>query len=364
MSRFLKVVVRILLILMILAGAALLVPPFAGIDTVVVENESNSNQVRGTVIYAKSVDPSQLQAGDRLLRVTEDRAVNTYLIRSYDGSSRTITAVKSEGAAEEELHATGTVRRILLSVPYLGFLSIATQSLTGLMILGGAILILIILFVIAELLSSTDDEDDEDDEEDEDRTPDSEYFSTLHSKKKEPLDTGRKAYEIAAEEAEPQADEFPVEGEGEEFIKNLKGAISGNELSGTGEINAYSEREEAEAAESEEMTVTSEPGFETPEEPKAVPDEEDPVPTDGLPDVQAALEAALEGRQISYSNNVQHPGVVEREMQKPKSGEIELAIPIRSAEEFLEQAAANGDAPNVREDQLTGVKFVDYTDCL
>ena len=83
-----------------------------------------------------------------------------------------------------------------------------------------------------------------------------------------------------------------------------------------------------------------------------------------LQDVQAALEAALEGRQISYSNNVQHPGASAKEMQKPKSGEIELAIPIKTAEEFMEQAAANGDEPTIKEDQLPGVKFVDYSNCL
>ena len=49
MARFLKVVVRILLILMVLAGAALLVPPFAGIDTVVVEDETTAiNSIKTT----------------------------------------------------------------------------------------------------------------------------------------------------------------------------------------------------------------------------------------------------------------------------------------------------------------------------
>ncbi len=359
MARFLKVVVRILLILMVLAGAALLVPPFAGIDTVVVEDETTGNEPRGTVIYARSVDPSELEAGDKLLRVTEDRAVNTYIIRNYDGSSRTITAVRGEGAEEEELHATGTVRRILFMVPYLGFLSIATQSITGLMILGGCILILIILFVIAELLGS-DDDDDEDEVEDEEE--DDKYFAELYSRKGDAFNAEKEPqYELET----AQAPAFPVEGEGEEFIKNLKDAISGNDLGATGEMR----KEAEEAAEGPQEVPMPDPDEEPeaaaePEAPKAVPDEEDPVPTDGLPDVQAALEAALEGRQISYSNNVQHPAASAKEMQKPKSGEIELAIPIRTAEEFMEQAAANGDEPVIREDQLTGVKFVDYSNCL
>ncbi|MBR0397262.1 MAG: hypothetical protein IJI10_03235 [Eubacterium sp.] len=363
MARFLKVVVRILLILMVLAGAALLVPPFAGIDTVVVEDETTGNEERGTVIYARSVDPSELEAGDKLLRVTEDRAVNTYIIRGYDGSSRTITAVRGEGGEEEELHATGTVRRILFMVPYLGFLSIATQSMTGLMILGGCILILIILFVIAELLSG--DDDDEEDEEDEEE--DDQYFAELYSRKGDAFNAEKASqYEIAPAEI-PEAPAFPVEGEGEEFIKNLKDAISGNDLGTSGEMHnvPYLDEEEEGPQElpmPEQDEVPEEAAAE--EVPKAVPDEEDPVPTDGLPDVQAALEAALEGRQISYSNNVQHPGASAKEMQKPKSGEIELAIPIRTAEEFMEQAAANGDEPSIREDQLTGVKFVDYSNCL
>ena len=360
MARFLKVVVRVLLILMVLAGAALLVPPFAGIDTVVVEDEDTGNEPRGTVIYARSVDPSELEAGNKLLRVTEDRAVNTYIIRSYDGSSRTITAVREEGAEEEELHATGTVRRILFMVPYLGFLSIATQSMTGLMILGGCILILIILFVIAELLGGDDEEDEEEEDEDDDEA----YFAELYNKKGDVFNAEKEQPQYAIPASDAPA--FPVEGEGEEFIKNLKDAISGNDLGTTGEMKKAADEDTYEPEEVP-MPEADEVHEEAPvvtETPKAVPDEEDPVPTDGLPDVQAALEAALEGRQISYSNNVQHPGASAKEMQKPKSGEIELAIPIKTAEEFMEQAAANGDEPTIREDQLTGVKFVDYSNCL
>ena len=214
------------------------------------------------------------------------------------------------------------------------------------------------------MLGGGDDEDEEDEEEAYRQTSDDEYFASLHGKKYEAFDAEK---EREKEMADPDPAEFPVEGEGEEFIKNLKDAISGNELTGTGEISKIlenaAEAETEEPGETEDSEAAAEEVKE-PEAPKAVPDEDDPVPTDGLPDVQAALEAALEGRQISYTNNVKHPGVTETEMPKLKTGEIELAIPIRSAEEFMEQAAANGDQPSVREDQLTGVKFVDYSDCL
>lgn len=316
----------------IVAGAALLVPPFLNIETVVIQDETNSNLNRGAVVYARQADPSAVEEGDKILRVTEDGAVNSYIVRTYDASSKTVTAVKSEGAAEEELHASDTVRRILLLVPYLGFLSIATQSITGLLILGGFILIIIILFVISEVLRRGSEEDED---EDGNRVTDEEYFSSLHGKKTEAFDAQK------ADEAPSQTEEsFPVDGEGEAFIKNLKGAISGNDLSGTGTISAPSE-----------------------EEHKAAPDEEDPVSTDGLPDVQAALEAALEGRQVGYGQNTQQGGTAE-EAQAPKTGEIELAIPIRSADELLDAAHAAGDDPELRKDEMTGVSFVDYTDCL
>lgn len=331
MSKFLRILVRIILILLIACGAALLLPPLFGIDTVVIESEM-SNLDRGTVVYAKAVAPSSLESGDKFLHAGDNDEIDSYVVKEYDSTDDVIIASESEDAAEQKLQANGdSVRKIVFTVPFIGYLFIATQSTTGLMILGGALLIIIILFIISEVLRRSGEEEDEDVPEDDD-----DYFTSLEKKKTEKFTA-----EIEEEKKQKKADEnFPVEGEGEEFISNLKGAVTGNMFpegaSGKGDSGG----------------------------PKAAPDEEDMVQTDGLPNVQAALEAALEGRQIeTATKNVQHPKAVERHTT-PKTGEIELAIPIRTAEEFVARADKDGDDPEVTEDEETGIKFVDFSDCL
>jgi hypothetical protein len=332
MSKFLRILVRIILILLIACGAALLLPPLFGIDTVVVQNASG-NLDRGTVVYARSTAPADLVSGDRFLHAGDNDEIDSYIVKEYDSADDVIIASESADASEQKLQANGdTVRKIVFTVPFIGYLFIATQSATGLMILGGVLLILIILFIISEVLKRSEEDDEDENAEDDD------YFTSLEKKKTEKFNA---EMEESKEQDNP-SDNFPVEGEGEEFISNLKDAV-------TGRVFPDDDTPETPARD---------------EGPKAAPDEEDLVKTDGLPNVQAALEAALEGRQINTATkNVQHPQVKERHTT-PKTGEIELAIPIHTADEFMEKARKDGDEPEVHEDEETGIKFIDYSNCI
>jgi hypothetical protein len=97
--------------------------------------------------------------------------------------------------------------------------------------------------------------------------------------------------------------------------------------------------------------------------------EEKEIGTDSLPDVQAALEAALENQPLNRTSEdytLQQP-------EKPDSAqkadtdardEIELAMPAHTAEELLEKAYADGLDPKLKKDETTGVTLVDYSDSL
>lgn len=352
MSKFLKIITRLILILLILCGIALLVPPFFGMNTVIVENQSTSNLSRGTVAYVKSVNTDSIKAGDKIVRVTEDESVNVYRVSAYDKTSRTITATKSDRAAEEQLHASDSVRKLLITVPFLGYLSLSTRSFSGLLIFGGSLLILIILMIIAEVLGSDKEELEVIGGEQEDV----EFFSTLNEKKTEEFDAQKLEHAQNAQdtqntpknqgemdEAQP-ADDFPVEGEGEDFIQNLKGEVSGRkESQDSGIVNTGAILGKAE---------------------KPAPDESDVLETDGLPNVQAALEAVLDGRQVAKPEAFSKEPSAKTTDQVLKTGEVELAMPVHTAEEYLDRAHGQGDDPELIEDPVTGIKFVDYTDCL
>ena len=109
----------------------------------------------------------------------------------------------------------------------------------------------------------------------------------------------------------------------------------------------------------------------TPAEEPAAGKEEKPLGTGELPDVQAALEAALENQQL---NRYEHPKA--SAAQTPdlaevpddagiagEAGEIELAMPVHTAEELMSKAYASGLEPKMRKDK-SGVTLIDYSDCL
>ena len=88
--------------------------------------------------------------------------------------------------------------------------------------------------------------------------------------------------------------------------------------------------------------------------------------TDSMMDMQAALEAVLTTQ--SLNNGYDDPVPVKEEPVESdfsaEMGEIELAMPSRTADELLQEAYTNGDDPSVTKDPITGVTFIDYSDCL
>jgi len=85
-----------------------------------------------------------------------------------------------------------------------------------------------------------------------------------------------------------------------------------------------------------------------------------------IPDVSNALVAALASTQVSRSEHYYQqarqpePAPVE----EPPADEIELAMPVLSAEEIIDAAYARGEDPSVTRDEVTGVTLVDFSDCL
>ena len=168
MSRFLKTLDILIFIVALLAGAALLVPPYVGIDAIVIEENSTSNADLGSVIYSQAETSEEIAAGDQIVISGENDAVNLYTVNSYDAEQHIVTASKDAG--EEEIIDVGSyVSKAIIVIPFLGYLKMATESMTGLMILGGCVLVWIILMILSIVLRI--DYDDDEDDEDEDDAP-------------------------------------------------------------------------------------------------------------------------------------------------------------------------------------------------
>lgn len=350
MSKLLKVIVNTLLLLAILSAGALVIPPFAGITTLVSDGMGNTNISRGAVTYAKKTDTSSVATGDKIL-VDDNSGKYIYTIQSLDTAAGTASVKNVISGDTTEITVRATVSKVIITIPVIGFLSMAAQSREGIMIIGLAILFLVILFILSEVWKRDEEEDEEEEEEDED---DEKASEELRSRKKAALEEKKKREEQEMTEQlraadqktaeEEKQDEFEIpdleEEETEQVSFNtvdLQNLVRGEETEEIPEAVEETEIVEEAAAEETAEEVTEETEETESAEPETVEEIEE------------------------FEETIEEP---EEEPEPEPSEPIELAMPVYTAEELLQKAHAAGDDPKVIEDPATGITILDYSDIL
>lgn len=355
MSKLLKVIVNTLLLLAILSAGALVIPPFAGITTLVSDGMGNTNISRGAVTYAKKTDTSSVATGDKIL-VDDNSGKYIYTIQSLDTAAGTASVKNVISGDTTEITVRATVSKVIVTIPVIGFLSMAAQSREGIMIIGLAILFLVILFILSEVWKRDEEEDEEEEEEDED---DEKASEELRSRKKAALEEKKKREEQEMTEQlraadqktaeEEKQDEFEIpdleeEEEEEEETEqvsfhtvDLQNLVRGEETEEILEAVEETEIVEEAAAEETAEEVTEETEETESAEPETVEEIEE------------------------FEETIEEP---EEEPEPEPSEPIELAMPVYTAEELLQKAHAAGDDPKVIEDPATGITILDYSDIL
>lgn len=357
MSKLLKVIVNTLLLLAILSAGALVIPPFAGITTLVSDGMGNTNISRGAVTYAKKTDTSSVATGDKIL-VDDNSGKYIYTIQSLDTAAGTASVKNVISGDATEITVRATVSKVIITIPVIGFLSMAAQSREGIMIIGLAILFLVILFILSEVWKRDEEEDEEEEEEDEDEDEDDEKASEeLHSRKKAALEEKKKREEQEMTEQlraadqktaeEEKQDEFEIpdlEEEGTEQVSfhtvDLQNLVRGEETEEIPEAVEETEIVEEAAAEETAEEVTEE--------------------TEETEETESAEPETVEEIE-EFEETIEEP---EEEPEPEPSEPIELAMPVYTAEELLQKAHAAGDDPKVIEDPATGITILDYSDIL
>lgn len=167
MSKFLKVIVNLFLVCAILVAGAILVPPLLGVSTTVVDSASmDTNLPIGSVTYSQDVKVAEIAVGDKVL-VESDTKAYAYIIEAADKTTGNfmVTDANDAQAEAEEIALRNVALKIVLTIPFIGYIMIAMRSMEGLIIIGLVVLFVIILFILSELWKTTDE--DEEDEEDE-----------------------------------------------------------------------------------------------------------------------------------------------------------------------------------------------------
>ena len=204
MSKFLKIIVNLVVIGSILVAAALLIPPVAGINTVMSDNStSGTNLPVGAVAYGKTVETDALKKGDKVIYTTNNQAYE-YEITDMDASAGAykVRDSYSQSAEEQNIQLLNDAVKVIVVVPYIAYAAIALQSKEGLIVVGLGVIFLIILFILAELWRKDDEEEEEDSEEDSEEVQPEEKLSRKERKrrKKEEKRSRKQAKKGSAEE--------------------------------------------------------------------------------------------------------------------------------------------------------------------
>lgn len=356
MSKLLKVIVNTLLLLAILSAGALVIPPFAGITTLVSDGMGNTNISRGAVTYAKKTDTSSVATGDKIL-VDDNSGKYIYTIQSLDTAAGTASVKNVISGDTTEITVRATVSKVIVTIPVIGFLSMAAQSREGIMIIGLAILFLVILFILSEVWKRDEEEDEEEEDEEEEDEDDEKASEELRSRKKAALEEKKKREEQEMTEQlraadqktaeEEKQDEFEIpdlEEEGTEQVSfhtvDLQNLVRGEETEEIPEAVEETEIVEEAAAEETAEEVTEE--------------------TEETEETESAEPETVEEIE-EFEETIEEP---EEEPEPEPSEPIELAMPVYTAEELLQKAHAAGDDPKVIEDPATGITILDYSDIL
>ena len=166
MSKFLKFIVNLFLTLAIIVTAGIIVPPLLGVNTTIVDTAGmDTNLALGSVTYSRDKAVLNLEQGDEILKESGS-STYAYIIQEGDttsGEFKVVSATEPD-ASPETIILRNTVSEVVLTVPYIGFVVVAMQSLEGRIIIALVILFIIILFILSELWKKKDDEEDEKEE--------------------------------------------------------------------------------------------------------------------------------------------------------------------------------------------------------
>lgn len=351
MSKVLKVIVNTILFLAIVVAGGLLIPPFAGVATVIVDDsDMETNLAKGSVTYALSKDSSELKTGDKVL-VYEGDGQYVYEVTSVAGSSISAEDKLSVDGQTKELSVGSTVKKVLFTVPFIGYVTMALGTTEGLIIIGLAVVFVIILFILAEIWKKDEDDGEEENEDDdsyeESDDVEEEPVMSRRERKKARKEAKRKAKE------EKQAMKAAGKAEDEDTDEGVEQSENHQD------VEVFEQVPENDFAESriteDDKKLFEETGnflaasiadmMETPQEDVSVTK------------VFAAVTEEIEDNKVLQIEEVQPQG--ETEVYKRK-----IAMPVYTKEELLEKARAAGEEPDIVEDKNSGITFLDYSDIL
>lgn len=405
MSKFLKVIVNLVVLFSIVVAAALLVPPFAGIDTVMNDNTNTETNIPvGSVAYGKEIKVKELKKKDRII-YSEGSSTYVYEITDMDASAGAyeVKDPYSKSSEAEVVTLQKSVPKVAVVVPFIGYAAIALQSKEGLIVIGLGIVLLIILFILSELWRKDDDDEDDEEEDNEDDEDDDEEEMSRKERRRLKKEENRRRKEekrrLKEAEEDEEYEEDDDEDEEEELSRKERRRLKKEEkrrrkLAKKGLLEDEDEEEESSETEIAEP-VSLDEGEQQQEELQGFDEAmkeamssialgvsqvnaSENSEQEVVPETEPAKEADIEGTEPEMPEEIPATDVPEAaediqsgnlfEMQEEISDEPKVdvnAVPkMPSLEELLAKAEAAGEKPEVKKDKENEVTLLDYSDIL
>lgn len=416
MSKVLKFIVNLVVLLSIAVAAALLVPPLLGVDTVINDNSNiETNLPVGAVAYGKQVDTEKLNKEDKIIYI-EGSAQYVYEIQDMDTTAGVykVKDVYNKNNDAESVTLQDKVSKAVITVPFIGYAAIALQSKTGLMVVGAVIVLLIILFILSEVLRRDDDDEDDEEEEEELSAKERRRLKKEEKRRRKLEKKGLLEEDDEEEEQEETDDVFVPENISSEdtfsepsqelqgFDEAMKDAMT-SIASGIAQVSEPENVPDAtvimpDAEEIEKAVQEAEETTQTVEEPEeqentaeaeVEAEQEEALEMDEKPigeeifgadeeqvseevfeaDEEPISEEVLEADEEVLKTDVPEDIIIEEtqtEMFTEEENPINVnAVPkTPSIDELLAKAAAAGEQPEVKKDEENEVTLLDYSDLL
>ena len=348
MSKFLKFIVHFAVICTIVCVLGLALPPFFGVRTVIMDStDKATNLPLGSVTYAIPVRTEEVTAGSPIL-VQEDGKTYKYNLVSVNRENNTGTVIDTTTSAQESITVSvkNWVPKIVITIPFVGYLLVATESVEGLIVLGLVILFLIILYVIAELWRK-----DPDDDEYEDLQGDTRHVKSSRELKAEEK---ARAKRMDEEDRELLYGEKARRKQVKKEEKKRKKIRTGGFVDEIYEDDLEEEPTQKPQRPVRNVQVATSEAHELLKKEIAAATAED---SDNDQDVYETTG--------NYTEDLPEIQESEEEPEEEKPVEIrKMAIPSYSASQLADKARKAGDAPDIVRDSITKVTLFDYSDII
>ena len=375
MSKFLKFIVHFIVICTIICVVGLALPPFLGVTTEIMDDSSkDTNLPMGSVTYAIPVKTDEATVGDSILYQADSKAYR-YMITEMDKETNIFKVIDSsdKNAEPVTVEVKNYIPKVVITIGYVGYLLVATESIEGLIILGLAVLFLVILYIVAELLKKEPQEDDYDQADTE----------PGYVKSKKELKREEKAREKRYKEEERQIKK--------EERARRKGKEPERKKIKTGGFVDEIYEDDLEPAQPKQQTVAQEATAATTEAHELLKKEIAAATADEHARTETTAQQAetIPQSSVSGKTEVIVPKVKEQLRQKASVSNEGLAdlnavsettagseqeeapvevkrmvIPAWSAAQLAEAAKKQGDAPDIVRDDVTKVTLFDYSDII